>query len=134
MKYLLDTDICIDMIRKKPANVLRKLITVAIGDVGISSITVAELQFGVQKSQRPAQNARALEQFLLPLAIVGFDYDAAVVYGRIRAHLARAGAPIGALDTLIAAHALSNNAILVTNNVGEFSRIAGLTVESWSEG
>ncbi len=131
MSYLFDTDICIHIIRKKPANVLHKLKQFALGEIGISSITVAELQFGVQKSQQPAQNQEALDQFLLPLAIVAFDYDAAVTYGRIRTQLERAGTPIGALDTLIAAQALCSDSILVTSNLKEFSRVPQLKVEDW---
>ncbi len=104
MKYLLDTNICIELIRKKPPRLIQKLMALEVGAVGISSITVAELQYGVSKSRRPEENQQALDQFLLPLAIVEFDYEAAVIYGRVRADLERAGTPIGALDTLIGAH------------------------------
>ena len=83
MKYLLDTNICIYLIRKRPLHVLQRFSTYSVGEIAISSITVAELQFGVQKSQYPAQNQRALEQFLIPLSIVDFDHEAAVAYGGI---------------------------------------------------
>jgi len=132
MKYLLDTDICIYLIRHKPEQLLRKLTALPVGDVGISSITVAELQYGVQKSSRSEQNAEALAMFLLPLVVADFDYRAAESYGRIRAHLEVNGTPIGPLDTLIAAHAASLDATLVTNNVGEFSRVPKLRVENWA--
>ncbi len=131
MNYLLDTNICIYLIRQKPADVLARFNAHAVGDIGVSAITVAELQFGVQKSRYPERNQQALEQFLLPLAIADFGYDAALAYGRIRALLERGGTPIGALDTLIAAHALSLNVTLVTNNRGEFARIPELKVENW---
>ena len=133
MKFLLDTNICIYLIKKKPPKVMPKFSSYAVGDIGVSSVTVAELQFGVQKSLRPAQNEHALELFLLPLTIVDFDYQAAVVYGNIRAALERQGTPIGSLDMLIAAHALSLNMTLVTNNTREFARIPGLKVENWAE-
>ena len=132
MKYLLDTNICIYLIRKKPPQVLRKFSAYSVGEIAISSITVAELQFGVQKSQRPTQNQRALEQFLIPLTIVDFDNKAAIAYGRIRATLESQGTPIGPLDTLIAAHALSLNVTLVTNNTGEFSRVRNLKLVNWA--
>lgn len=131
MKYLLDTNICIYLIKRKPREVLQKFEAHAVGDIAISSITVAELQYGVQKSQHLKKNQQALDQFLIPLVVVDFDYDASVVYGKIRATLEAQGRPIGALDTLIAAHALSLDLILVTNNVKEFSRVPNLQVESW---
>ncbi len=133
MKVLLDTNACIFVIKQKPASVLSRVAAMAVGDIGVSSITVAELQFGVAKSQHVAQNQAALEQFLAPLEIVDFDTDAAAAYGRIRAKLEAAGTPIGALDTLIAAHALSLGMTLITNNVREFARVPDLTVEDWAD-
>jgi tRNA(fMet)-specific endonuclease VapC len=134
LRYLLDTSICVHLIRQRPAGLLRKLTALPVGDAGISSITAAQLQYGVRKSHRPEQNAEALAMFLAPLAVADFDYAAAEAYGCIRAHLEQAGAPIGPLDTLIAAHAASIDAILVTNNVGEFGRVLGLRVEDWTSG
>jgi tRNA(fMet)-specific endonuclease VapC len=131
MIILLDTDICIYIIRQKPIAVLQKFNTYAVGEIGVSSVTVAELFVGAQKSQRPTQNHQAVGQFLLPLTIVPFDYDAAVTYGHVRATLEQQGTPIGALDTLIAAHAVSLGVILATNNGREFMRVPGLTVEDW---
>ena len=131
MRYLLDTNICIYLIKKKPIQVLQKFNAYSVGEIGISSITVAELEFGVQKSQYPSQNQHALEQFLLPLTSVNFDNKAAIAYGRIRAILEAQGTPIGSLDTLIAAHALSLNVILVTNNTQEFSRVSTLKLDNW---
>ncbi|MBN2393429.1 MAG: type II toxin-antitoxin system VapC family toxin [Anaerolineae bacterium] len=132
MKYLLDTNICIYLINRKPPQVLRHFQKHTLGDIGVSSITVAELQFGIQKSRYPEQNRNALELFLLPLLVADFDTQAAVIYGNLRAILEKAGTPIGALDTLIAAHALSLDAILVTNNIREFSRVSGLSLEDWA--
>jgi tRNA(fMet)-specific endonuclease VapC len=133
MNYLLDTNICVLLIRQKSPQVLAKLTSYALTDIGISAITVAELQYGVQKSSRPTLNQPALDQFLLPLNIIPFDEQDAIVYGHIRARLEAQGLPIGALDTLIAAQALQYNLILVTNNVREFARVAGLTVEDWTK-
>jgi len=132
MKLLLDTNICIYLIKKSPPSVLRHFDTYAAGTIGISSITVAELEFGVQKSRYPSQNQEALEQFLLPLVILDFDHEAARVYGKIRALLENQGRVIGALDMFIAAHTLSLNLPLATNNVKEFSRVPGLKVINWA--
>lgn len=131
MKFLLDTNICIYIIKQKPLEVLHKFNTYQVGDIGISSITVAELEFGVQKSQYPAKNQQALAQFLLPLEIVNFDRAAATIYGDIRARLEKEGTPIGSLDTLIAAQALSLPVTLITNNIKEFSRVPNLKSENW---
>ena len=132
MNFLLDTNICIYIIKQKPLEVLQKFKAYQVGDIGISSITVAELEFGVQKSQFPEKNQQALAQFLLPLNIVDFDFAAATMYGKIRATLEKQGTPIGSLDTLIAAHALSLQLTLITNNVKEFSRIPDLKLDNWA--
>ena len=133
MKYLLDTNICIYVIKRKPLQVLQKFSDCSIGEIGVSSITVAELQYGVEKSQRSAQNRRALGQFLIPLVIADFDEGAAEAYGKVRTALEAQGKPSGALDTLIAAHALSLEATLVTNNTREFSRVPDLELANWVE-
>lgn len=134
MIRLLDTNICIYVIKRKPPEVLRRFTTYTVGELGISSITAAELWFGAAKSERPAQNQQALEQFLLPLTIAPFDDGAAQAYGQIRATLERKGTPIGTLDTLIAAHALSLSIPLVTNTVREYKRVPNLDVENWVDG
>jgi tRNA(fMet)-specific endonuclease VapC len=100
--------------------------------VGVSSITVAELQYGVAKSTRPEQTALALAALLAPLDVLAFDDGAAAVYGAVRAGLERTGTPIGSMDLLIAAHALALGRTVVTNNTREFSRVAGLKVENWA--
>lgn len=133
MKYMLDTNICIYLIRQNSTRVMQRLAQHPLMEIALSSITVAELEFGVQKSSNPAQNRRALAQFLLPLTIAPFDHDAAAAYGGVRAHLEGQGMPIGSLDTLIAAHALSLNLVLVTHNSAEFSRVPGLLVEDWTQ-
>ena len=134
MKYLLDTNSCIYLIKRKPRQVLEKFNAHSVGEIGVSSITVAELEYGVAKSRYPTENRQALTQFLAPLVIAAFDERAAIAYGGIRAALEVQGKPIGSLDTLIAAHALSLEATLVTNNVREFSRVSGLDIENWVAG
>ncbi len=131
MNYLLDTNICVAIIRQKPKHVLDRLTRQTPGTVGVSAITVAELAYGVTKSAQVEQNRAALEQFLLPLDVLDFDQDAAAAYGDIRTHLERQGMPIGSMDLLIGAHALSASRILVTHNTNEFARIPGLTLEDW---
>ncbi|HDD53650.1 MAG TPA: type II toxin-antitoxin system VapC family toxin [Thermosulfidibacter takaii] len=134
MRYLLDTNICIYIIKKRPTEVLERLVSLDPEEVGVSSITVAELEYGVAKSSRPRQNREALLNFLAPLQILAFDDQAAQHYGKIRAYLERKGQTIGAMDLLIAAHARSLSLTLVTNNEKEFSRVPGLTVENWVNG
>jgi len=112
--------------------VLRRLEGFGIGDAGISSITAAELRFGAEKSADPVRNHAALDLFLLPLEIADFGDAASSAYGRVRSMLEQCGTPIGPLDTLTAAHALSLHVTLVTNNVREFGRIPGLEVEDWT--
>lgn len=133
MQYLLDTNICIYLIKQKPPKVLTRFKTLALSDIGISSITVAELEYGVCKSQQQEKNRNALMQFLIPLEIVEFDQAAATIYGSIRSDLEAKGLVIGSMDMLIAAHALSLGITLVSNNVREFSRIANLSLENWAE-
>lgn len=129
--YMLDTNICIYIIRSKPGNVLKRLQQHLLSDIGISSITLSELEYGAAKSLRPQQNKLALAQFLAPIEILPYDDEAAQRYGNIRADLERKGTPIGSLDLLIAAHALSLDCVLITNNEAEFRRVEGLTVENW---
>jgi tRNA(fMet)-specific endonuclease VapC len=127
---LLDTNICIYIINTKPPEVLMRFRQYRIGDIGVSSIVLAELAFGVAKSGS-ARNQSALDMFLAPLEILPFDADAGRMYGSVRANLELKGHPIGALDTMIAAHALSIGAVLVTNNTREFERVDGLLLENW---
>lgn len=134
MKYLLDTNVCIDLMRHKGALALERIKALHVGDIGISTITLAELQHGVARSHDREKNQAAVLMFSVPLMILDFDRAAAEVYGDLRAQLETEGQPIGAMDTLIAAHALSLDAVLVTNNTREFDRVVGLQVEDWVHG
>lgn len=133
MKYMLDTNICIYIIKKKPVNVLDRFKKSPVGSIGISAITLAELQYEIMKSANPPKNQDALDKFLTPLEILDFDYLSTLEYGVIRAGLEREGTPIDPLDTLIAAHAKSADVILVTNNEREFERVPGLKIENWTK-
>lgn len=133
MKFMLDTNICIYIIKQKPAKVIKRLQSVSISDICLSSITLSELEYGVEKSQKKKQNRLALFQFLVPFEILPYDEMAAQHYGIIRSKLEKMGQPLGALDMLIAAHARSLNLILVTNNVKEFQRVPGLRIENWAD-
>jgi tRNA(fMet)-specific endonuclease VapC len=132
MTYMLDTNMCIYLIRRRPPQVLEHFQRRTIGDIGISTVTLAELHYGAAKSQFPGRNQQALEAFILPLEVVPFDAAAAAAYGPVRAALERQGTPIGAMDMMIAAHALSLRLTLVTNNTREFARVQGLSVENWA--
>ena len=131
MKKMLDTNICIYIIKNKPQSVLDELRKCDVGDIILSSITVSELIYGAYKSQFVEKNLKAIEHFLVPFDVAEYDYKAALEYGKIRASLEKKGQPIGSLDTLIAAHAKSLEVVLVTNNVKEFERVEGLDVENW---
>lgn len=128
---MLDTNICIYIIKNKPQSVLDELKKCNVGDVVLSSITVSELIYGAYKSQFVEKNLKAIEHFLVPFDVVEYDYKAALAYGNIRAILEKKGQPIGSLDTLIAAHAKALDVVLVTNNMKEFERVEGLKVENW---
>jgi tRNA(fMet)-specific endonuclease VapC len=132
MRYMLDTNICIYLIKQKPEKVLHHFHAHSVGEIGISSITLAELRYGVERSQQVQKNRQALEDFTLPLEIAAFDEDAAEAYGSVRAGLEQAGTPVGSMDMLIGAHALSLGVTLVTNNLREFKKIKNLKVVDWS--
>ena len=132
MKLLLDTNICIYIIKRQPAAVLKHFLEYQIGDIGISSITLSELRFGVAKSTHREKNAKALDEFIIPLEVVPYDEAAAHAYGDIRATLEKAGTPIGSMDMLIAAHAVSLGIPLVTNNTRELLRVPSITVIDWT--
>jgi len=132
MLYMLDTNICIYLIKRDPPQVLQRLEEHDPGDVWVSAITVSELEYGVAKSSRRDEARHALEKFLASFATLPYDDRAAEAYGLIRADLERRGLPIGPLDMLIAAHALSLGATFVTNNTREFRRVPALTIENWA--
>jgi tRNA(fMet)-specific endonuclease VapC len=128
--YLLDTNICIYVIREKSATVLSRFRKIKPGDVGISVITLSELDFGVENSSNPIKNREALELFVLPLIVFSLTPPVAEEYGRLR--YATRKNQIGAYDLLIAAHAIQLGFTLVTNNIREFQRVPGLQYENWA--
>ena len=132
MIYMLDTNICIYIIKKKPQNVIKKFVNMKNNDICISSITYSELYYGVEKSSYKEKNLIALLTFLSNIEILSYNEKASINYGIIRASLEKKGKIIGPLDMLIAAHAMSINATLVTNNTKEFERIEGLKLANWS--
>jgi len=132
MLFLLDTNICIYIIKKHPAAVIQKVKQFSPSDLVVSTITVCELEYGASKSGNPEKNRQTLLRFLAPFEIQPFDQQAAFHYGEIRAHVEKLGKPIGAMDLLIAAHARSLSVTLVTNNLREFERVPGLRTENWS--
>ncbi len=132
MKYLLDTNICIYIIKNNPPAVQKRFSKERPGDVAISIITVAELYYGAEKSSQVDKNIISIQKFLQPLVALQFSEEDALSYGRIRAELEKKGAPIGAMDLLIAAQALSRDLSLVTNNIREFQRVGSLRIENWA--
>ncbi len=134
IRFLLDTNLCIELIRGRAPAVLARLRRRKIGTIGISAITLAELRNGVAKSSDAARNTVALAHFCAPLEICPFDPEAAATYGDIRADLERNGTPIGPLDTLIAAHAVALEATVVTKNERAFRRVPGLRLANWMKG
>lgn len=130
IRYLLDTNICIYVINSRPRQVLKRFRREPLGSIGISSVSAAELAYGVVKSGS-SKNREALEMFLAPLEILPFDEAAIWHYGELRSTLEKQGQVIGPMDTMIAAHALSNRVTLVTNNTRELSRVGGLSLENW---
>ena len=130
---MLDTNICIYTIKQKPIEVLNRFKQEISDGLCISAITLAELKHGIEKSVKPERNELALAQLLAALTVIPFDDLAAVEYGKIGAYLQKQGTPIGTMDMLIAASALSEGMTLVTNNTREFERIPELSLENWVE-
>ena len=133
MRYLLDTNICIFLINRHSKNIQERFRKVSVELVAVSSVTTSELRYGVGKSAKQKQNSSALEKFLLPLSVLPYDDAASKQYGTLRSYLEREGKSIGAMDMMIAAHALSLDLIIVTNNTKEFSRVPGIRIEDWSK-
>jgi tRNA(fMet)-specific endonuclease VapC len=131
LRYMLDTDICSYIMKRSSPVLLRRLQSVAIGDVCISVISKAELLYGVEVSPKRKQDDAAVEAFLRVLEVVDFPDAGAEHYAKIRAELKKRGTMIGANDLLLAAHARSLGLTLVTNNTREFGRVRGLSVENW---
>ena len=130
MKVMLDTNICIYLIKQQPPTILERFLSHPVGDIGMSRVTAAELAYGVTKSGHVTKNRHALKQFLDPLDVAAFDQAAAWAYGRLREQLEAKGTLIGSMDMLIAAHALSLGVRLVSNNLKEFRRVPGLRLEN----
>jgi len=132
MRFMLDTNICIYVIKRRPGALIERLGALRVGEVGISTITLAELEYGASKSAQRKRNRQALHEFVSALHVAAFDVPATAAYGDLRASLERKGRPIGSMDLMIAAHAISLSVTVVTNNEREFKRVAGLRVENWA--
>jgi tRNA(fMet)-specific endonuclease VapC len=132
MDYLLDTNICIYIAKRQPSAVASRFEKLRPGDVGMSIVTYLELVYGAWKSAPKQENVATVQELSRLIPVQPLDTAVADHYGRIRSELERAGSPIGAYDLLIAAHALSLDLTLVTNNLREFARIPGLRVENWT--
>jgi tRNA(fMet)-specific endonuclease VapC len=130
---MLDTDACIALIKNRPDGMRRQLSRLFPEEVGVSAIVAAELWFGVQHSQKKKQNEAALKDFLSYATLLAWPWEACGLYGKIRSTLQKSGTPIGAMDLLIAAHALFLDAVLVTNNTREYKRVPDLKLENWQD-
>jgi tRNA(fMet)-specific endonuclease VapC len=131
VRYLLDTNVCVDFLNGRFPRVVERLKSSLPEDVAVSTVAVAELRYGASRSARGVENHRRLDLLLEELAALEFDLSAAVAYGRLRSELEARGTPIGPNDMLIAAQALAKKLVLVTDNVDEFRRVDGLAVENW---
>ena len=129
--YLLDTNICIYIINKKPESVIKKFDNLNPDEIKISTITVAELEYGVSKSKKRDQNRLALRNFLSAFEIITFDTKDAEIFGIIRSDLENRGEPIGPYDMQLTAQALARDLVLVSNNTNEFNRVKKLKLENW---
>ena len=132
-KYLLDTDICIYIAKQKPGHILARFDRMHPGDVGMSVVTYLELMYGAAKSRQVQANLATIEQLAHLIPVQPLDTAAGTHYGKLRTDLDLRGSPIGAYDLLIAAHALTLELIMVTNNTREFRRVKGLRLENWAE-
>jgi tRNA(fMet)-specific endonuclease VapC len=131
MKFMLDTNICIHLIKHRPQQLMNRFERTPVGDIGISAITLAELEYGAAKSSRPDRNRSALRSFVSPLELAAFGQAETAAYGKIRSLLEKKGRTIGAMDLLIAAHAVTLGVQLITNNEAEFKRVPGLHLDNW---
>jgi len=130
--YIFDTNMIIYAMKHTTVQLVERIRRCKPGEIGISAITLAELEYGVCHSSKKAQNAAALAKFLSNIQVFAFDVQAAMEYGEIREHLTAAGTPIGSNDLLIASHARALGATLITHNTREFDRVKGLLVEDWA--
>jgi tRNA(fMet)-specific endonuclease VapC len=133
MRFMLDTDTCINLIRQRNEKILTRVKRRRPEDLCISAVSLSELEYGAAKSANPAKNRLALMEFMTPISVMPYDDRVAESYGRVRAELEGMGTPIGPLDTMIAAHALSLGLTVVTGNEREFRRVSGLKVQNWAK-
>ncbi len=131
MKYLLDTNVCIDFLNRRHPSVTERIHSSSPDDLYLSSVVVAELRYGADRSARKAENHDRIDILTAEIQCLDFDLAAARIYGRLRSSLEAQGEPIGPYDLMIAAHALSQGLALATDNEREFQRVSGLTVENW---
>ena len=131
MRYMLDTNVCIDYLKGNSNNIRDRIISAPKDALCISAITLSELMYGVENSSNRETNLVALDFFLLKIDIIPYDDQAAAAYGVIRRQLKQEGNVIGGMDMLIAAHAKSLDAVLITHNTREFNRVQGLRIEDW---
>ena len=131
MAYLLDTNICIYLMKGGHTQLEERLKACKPEEVYLSSIVVSELRYGAQNSQNPDRNHKTLDSFLSGFEVLAYDNTEADAYGKIRSQLRKAGTPIGPVDTFIAAHAVANSLVLVTNNIKHFQLVEGLSAENW---
>lgn len=131
MSYLLDTNICIALLKGKEKGLVSRIKTLNASDLKLCSVVKAELLFGARYSERVDANLNLLVEFFSAFESLSFDDEAAQYYGTIRSLLTKAGTPIGGNDLMIASIALNNNLTLITRNQKEFTRVTGLRVESW---
>lgn len=129
--YMLDTDICSYIIKQRPISVLEKFEAISVTQISISVVTYAELIYGVERSSSTKINLPIVKDFVSCLTVLPWNREAAESYGKLRAFLEQKGTPIGNMDLLIAAHALSHKRIIVTNNTRHFDKIPQLPVENW---
>lgn len=132
-KYLLDTNICIYVIKRRPPIVLAKLKAIGLAKVAVSAVTISEMEFGLHKSKTPVTSRECMIEFLVGPEIIDFDVNDAIEFGRIRAYLEAKGTPIGPYDMQLAAQAVARNLIFVTNNEREFARVPGLKIQNWAK-
>ena len=130
-RFLLDTNILIYTLKNRPQQV-RARFEQHEGSIAVSTVSLGELVFGAERSEKPQENLRVIESLIARLDVLPFDETAAFHFGQIRAELFNQGQPIGPFDTMIAAHARSSGLVLVSNNTGEFSRVSGLRLENWA--
>jgi tRNA(fMet)-specific endonuclease VapC len=133
LKYLLDTNVCVDYLSGRHPSVVRRIQRCSPSDLGLSAIAIAELRYGADRSHHPKLDHARIDVLIAEMSTLDFDLEAASAYGRLRARLERAGTPIGPNDTLIASQALARDLVVVTDNVGEFARVKGLEVENWRD-